>query len=252
MAFNKYESKKIIEIIKKTEGKNIELFYVPDILDLRISNFTTFESNGVLLLQLKAFTLSGWQGMIKNMFDYLVSLLTLILLSPFFLLIAILIRITSKGSIFYRQKRIGMDGRKFEIIKFRTMKQDAEKETGPVWATTKDPRVTPIGLILRRTSLDELPQLINVIKGDMSLVGPRPERPYFVEKFQVQIPKYAERHRVRSGITGWAQINGLRGQSPIEERTRYDVYYIENWSLWFDIKILILTFIAILKGKNAY
>jgi lipopolysaccharide/colanic/teichoic acid biosynthesis glycosyltransferase len=132
------------------------------------------------------------------------------------------------------------------------MVQNAEQSSGPIWAKKSDPRVTAIGKFLRRTSLDELPQIINVIKGDMSIVGPRPERPHFVNKFKSYIPKYSERHRVRSGITGWAQVNGLRGQSPIEERTRYDVYYIENWSLWFDIKILIMTFLAIVRGENAY
>jgi len=138
------------------------------------------------------------------------------------------------------------------MLKFRSMVVDAEKESGPVWAAANDPRTTMIGRFLRRTSLDELPQLINVIRGEMSLVGPRPERKVFVEQFRQLIPQYAERHRVRSGVTGWAQVNGLRGQSPIEDRTRYDVYYIENWSLWFDIKIILLTFLAIIRGENAY
>jgi lipopolysaccharide/colanic/teichoic acid biosynthesis glycosyltransferase len=145
-----------------------------------------------------------------------------------------------------------LDSKRFFIWKFRTMVKDAEQKTGPVWTRVGDSRVTPLGRFLRRISLDELPQLINVIRGDMSLVGPRPERPYFVQQFQHLVPKYSERHRVRSGLTGWAQVNGLRGQSPIEERTKYDIYYIENWSLWFDLKIIILTFIAILKGENAY
>ena len=133
-----------------------------------------------------------------------------------------------------------------------SMRVDAEKATGPVWAKANDPRVTRIGKFLRRSSLDELPQLINVLKGEMSLVGPRPERKVFVEQFRQAIPKYAERHRVRSGMTGWAQVNGLRGQSPIEQRTRFDVYYIESWSLWFDIKIILMTFMAIIRGENAY
>ncbi len=145
-----------------------------------------------------------------------------------------------------------MDGATFKIVKFRSMVSDAEVKTGPVWAKKNDSRITAIGGFLRRTSIDELPQLFNVIKGDMSLVGPRPERPQFVREFESFIPKYQERHRFRSGITGWAQVNGLRGQSSIEERTKYDVYYIENWSLGFDLKILILTIIAIFKGENAY
>ena len=152
----------------------------------------------------------------------------------------------------YLQDRIGLDGNEFKMIKFRSMVLEAEKETGPIWTKENDPRVTFIGKILRRTSLDEFPQLINVLKGDMSIVGPRPERKVFVDQFKQYIPKYTERHRVRSGLTGWAQVNGLRGQSPIEERTRYDVYYIENWSLWFDIKIILMTFITIARGDNAY
>jgi lipopolysaccharide/colanic/teichoic acid biosynthesis glycosyltransferase len=132
------------------------------------------------------------------------------------------------------------------------MRLDAESETGPVWATSDDSRTTFLGKILRRTSLDELPQLWNIIKGEMSIVGPRPERQHFIDQFKDEIPHYLERQRLRSGVTGWAQVNGLRGQSPISERTKYDLYYIENWSLWFDIKIIILTFIAIFKGENAY
>jgi exopolysaccharide biosynthesis polyprenyl glycosylphosphotransferase len=252
LAFDQYDYYKIGEIIKLTEGKNIELFYIPDILDLLTSNFNTLEVEGILLLQLKAFTLSGWQGFIKRIFDILISILGIIILVPFFLLIALFIKLTSRGPIFYLQERIGMDGNEFDIIKFRSMIINAEKETGPTWAKKDDTRVTLLGKFIRRTSLDELPQLINVVRGDMSLVGPRPERPHFVQEFRDNIPKYLERHRVRSGITGWAQVNGLRGQSPIEERTKYDIYYIENWSLWFDIKIIILTFIAIFKGENAY
>ena len=145
-----------------------------------------------------------------------------------------------------------MDGKTFDMLKFRSMVTDAEKNSGPVWASQDDPRVTVVGKFLRRTSLDELPQLINVIKGDMSLVGPRPERPHFVQEFKSVVPKYQERHRFRSGMTGWAQVNGLRGQSSIEDRTRYDIYYIENWSLMLDLKILILTIVAIFRGDNAY
>jgi len=252
LAFDQYEYHHIMNVIKLVEGKNIEIFFVPDILDLLTSNFNTIESEGLLLLQLKAVKLSGWQGFIKRIFDVTFSLSGLVLLSPFLILIGIMIKFTSKGFVFYKQERIGMNGKRFEIIKFRSMVTDAEVKSGPVWAKENDFRITPIGGFLRRASLDELPQLMNVIKGDMSLVGPRPERPQFVREFESFIPKYQERHRFRSGITGWAQINGLRGQSSIEERTKYDVFYIENWSLGFDLKILILTLIAILKGENAY
>jgi len=162
------------------------------------------------------------------------------------------VRVTSVGPVFYRQKRVGRDGRVFDMIKFRTMRQDAERLTGPVWARENDPRRTPIGAWLRRSSLDELPQLYNVVRGDMSLVGPRPERPVFVQEFRSAIPRYFERHKVRSGITGWAQVNGLRGDTPLEDRTRYDIFYVENWSLGFDLKILAMTLRSVLSRRNAY
>jgi len=164
----------------------------------------------------------------------------------------ILVKIDSRGPIFYLQERIGMDGEIFRVIKFRSMKTDAEKQSGPVWAKKDDPRTTRVGKFLRRFSLDELPQLFNVLKGDMSIVGPRPERPYFVEQFKKEIPKYLDRHRVKTGMTGWAQVNGLRGNAPIVQRTQYDLYYIENWSLAFDIKIILKTIYAVLFGKDAY
>ncbi len=252
LVFDAREHQQVLSILQATEGRNVELFYVPDVLDMMTSRPRTLEIGGLPLLQLKSEPFSGWQGFLKRSFDLLVSATALIVLAPLFLLIALIIKLTSPGPVFYRQQRVGLDGREFTMLKFRSMVVDAEKHTGPVWAQKNDPRVTPIGRFLRRTSLDELPQLINVLKGEMSLVGPRPERKVFVEQFQRHIPKYAERHRVRSGMTGWAQVNGLRGQSPIEERTRYDVYYIENWSLWFDIKIILLTFVAIVKGENAY
>jgi len=252
LSFNQGERRKILDVLKMTEGKNIDIFFIPDLVGLITSGFTTIEGEDFILLQLKSFSLSGWQGFLKRIFDIILSISGIILLSPLLILTALFIKLTSRGPVFYRQERIGMDGRIFRIIKFRSMVADAEVETGPVWAKKKDVRVTPVGALLRRTSIDELPQLFNVIRGDMSLVGPRPERPEFVKEFELFVPKYHERHRFRSGITGWAQVNGLRGQSSIEERTKYDVYYIENWSLFFDLKILILTIIAIFKGENAY
>jgi len=252
MMFDADSHSQILSVIREMEGKNVELFYIPDILDMITSHRGTFEIAGMPVLRLKAVDFSGWQGFLKRSFDLLVSLTGVIILSPLMLLLAVLIKMHSPGPIFYKQKRIGLDGKEFVMLKFRSMVVDAEKESGPVWAAEKDPRATAIGRFLRRTSLDELPQLINVISGEMSLVGPRPERKVFVEQFRQLIPQYAERHRVRSGVTGWAQVNGLRGQSPIEDRTRYDVYYIENWSLWFDVKIILLTFLAIIRGENAY
>ncbi len=252
LAFNQEERHTILDVLKKTEGKNIDIFFIPDLVGLITSGFNTIEGEDFILLHLKTFTLSGWQGFLKRVFDTALSIAGLILLFPILLAVSAIIKLTSQGPVFYKQERIGMDGRIFKIIKFRSMVSDAEVKTGPVWAEKDDPRVTKFGGFLRRTSIDELPQLFNVIKGDMSLVGPRPERPNFVREFESFIPKYQERHRFRSGITGWAQANGLRGQSSIEERTKYDVYYIENWSLGFDLKILILTMIAIFKGENAY
>ena len=168
-----------------------------------------------------------------------------------FLIIAALIRRTSPGPVFYTQERMGLDGKAFQVHKFRSMYQGAEDETGPIWARENDPRCTPIGRRLRRFDLDELPQFWNVLRGDMSIVGPRPERPYFVEQFKHRIPQYMLRHKVKAGITGWAQVNGWRGNTSLEKRIEYDLYYIENWSVGLDIKIMWLT---VLKGiqKHAY
>jgi len=252
LAFDHHSHSKILDIIKLTEGKNVELFYAPDFLDIVTSHFTVLEINGMPLLQFKSFTISGWQGLLKRTFDIMISVFSIIVLSPLFLVVALLIKINSKGPVFFKQNRVSLDGKEFSMFKFRSMKTNAESETGPVWAKENDPRTTSIGKFLRRSSLDKLPQLWNILFGDMSLVGPRPERLHFINQFKDDIPKYLERHRLRSGMTGWAQVNGLRGQSPIEQRTKFDLYYIENWSLWFDIKIIIMTFITIFKGKNAY
>jgi exopolysaccharide biosynthesis polyprenyl glycosylphosphotransferase len=252
LAFDSREHGKVLEVMRMTEGKNVELFYIPDLLDMMTSRTGSLEIGGMPAIRLKGVAFSGWQGFLKRTFDIIVSLISLILALPLLMLIAVLVRLSSPGSVLYRQKRVGLDGKEFTILKFRSMMMDAEKDTGPVWAKKGDPRVTGIGNFLRRTSLDELPQLFNVLVGDMSLVGPRPERKVFVDEFQLEIPKYAERHRVRSGMTGWAQVNGLRGQSPVDERTRFDVFYIENWSLLFAIKIILMTFMAIVRGENAY
>jgi exopolysaccharide biosynthesis polyprenyl glycosylphosphotransferase len=252
LSFEGTEHEKIINIIHLVEGKNIELFYIPDLLDLYMTSTPSIEIGGLPVLQLKSVAFSGWQGFLKRTFDLCFSILGLLFFSPAMVIFSVLIKVTSPGPVLHRQRRVGLDGKEFTMLKFRSMKLDAEKETGPVWTVKNDPRTTKIGRLLRRLSLDELPQLLNVLKGEMSIVGPRPERKIFVEQFKQQIPKYAERHRVRSGMTGWAQVNGLRGQSSITDRTRYDVYYIENWSLWFDLKVILLTFAAIIRGEHAY
>lgn len=193
--------------------------------------------------------MSGFGKFLKRFMDVLIAGITLIITSPIMLFTAILIKIDSRGPIFYVQERVGSDGSKFYIYKFRSMVDNAENGTGPKWATANDPRTTGIGRFLRRYNLDELPQFLNVLRGEMSLVGPRPERPYFVDQFKEQIPHYMRRHIVKTGITGWAQINGWRGDTSLTERIEHDIYYVENWSILFDLKILWKTLTSF---KNAY
>jgi exopolysaccharide biosynthesis polyprenyl glycosylphosphotransferase len=243
---------KIYSLMKQAEGINVEFMIAPDVLELISSRYNLKEIGGVPFIQIKGIPMTTWGKIVKRMFDIVFSSIVLILFSPVVLLISLLIKLSSKGSIFYTQDRVGLDGSSFNVYKFRTMKTDAEKHTGPVWASQDDPRVTKVGKFLRRTSLDEIPQFINVLRGDMSVVGPRPERPHFVNQFKDVVPKYLDRHLLKTGITGWAQVNGLRGQAPIEARTKYDIYYIENWSLVFDIKIIFKTIYSVMFGKDAY
>ncbi|MEX2117674.1 MAG: undecaprenyl-phosphate glucose phosphotransferase [Bacteroidota bacterium] len=242
----------LLELIRECEGLNTDMLMVPDLVDLMTSRVRVTELEGIPFLQVKEAALSTWNQIIKRGFDIATAIVVLLLASPLIILIAVLVKLTSPGPVFYLQERIGLDSKPFRVMKFRTMRTDAEKESGPVWARKDDPRTTPIGRMLRRFSLDELPQLINVLKSEMSIVGPRPERQFFVDRFKNQIPKYLDRHRVKTGMTGWAQVNGLRGNAPIEERTKYDVYYVENWSLAFDLKIISKTLRAVLFGKDAY
>jgi len=246
------EQEQLIALLRNTEGKNIEFMMVPDILELMTSRVRIQEIEGIPFIKLKDIPMTTWNRIIKRTFDIVFSLIIIILTLPLWLLIALLIKLTSPGPVLYVQERVGLDGKHFRLYKFRSMKVDAEKETGPKRSTPDDNRKTWIGKILRRTSLDELPQFWNVLRGDMSVVGPRPERPFFVEQFQEKIPRYLERHRVKTGMTGWAQVNGLRGDAPIEERTKYDIYYVENWSLVFDLKIISKTLYAVIFGKDAY
>ena len=181
-----------------------------------------------------------------------IAMAGLIVLSPLFLVFSILIKLSSPGPVFYRQQRMSLDGGVFTMLKFRTMREDAEAKTGPVWASRDDPRRTRVGALLRRTSLDELPQLINILRGEMSFVGPRPERPVFVDQFRDKVPRYMLRHKVKCGLTGSAQVNGWRGNTSIEKRIEYDIFYIENWSLAFDLKIIWRTIWAGLLNKHAY
>ena len=239
-------------IIRDCEGLNVEFMMVPDLLEMMTSRVRLKEIEGIPFLRIKEIPMTTWNRITKRTFDIVTSLLVFLVTSPIILLSGLLIKLTSKGPVFHKQDRVSLDGQTFQVIKFRTMRVDAESETGPVWARKNDPRVTGIGTLLRRFSIDELPQLINVLKGEMSIVGPRPERPLFVEQFKEQIPKYLDRHRVKTGITGWAQVNGLRGNTSIDERTKYDVYYVENWSLVFDVKIILKTIKEVMLSRDAY
>jgi exopolysaccharide biosynthesis polyprenyl glycosylphosphotransferase len=224
---------------------------VPDLAGILTTRLYHFELEGLPFMTLRHVPLAGLGRVLKRGFDMAVSGLGLLVLAPLLGLLALLIIAADGRPAFYTQVRLGRDGRRFQIRKLRTMRRGAEGG-GAGWTTAADPRRTRLGGLLRAWSLDELPQLWNVLKGEMSLVGPRPERPEHVEAFRREVPRYFERHRVRSGLTGWAQVNGLRGDTPIAERTRYDLFYIENWSFALDLKILWLTLRAVLTRRNAY
>lgn len=241
-----------VAIVTECRGLPVDIELVPDVLQLLTRRSRVRELDGLPVLSLREFPLTGWNAVRKRAFDLVVSSAALLLLSPVFLVLALLVRVTSPGPVFYGQERLGRDGRRFRILKFRSMRVDAESVTGPVWASKEDARRTPLGRFLREWSLDELPQLVNVVRGEMSLVGPRPERPHFVSRFSLAMPDYLDRHRVKSGITGWAQVNGLRGDTSVEDRTRFDLFYVENWSLLFDLKILAMTVAEVLRRRDAY
>jgi len=251
--------KKVMFLIQACSDNNITFKYVPDVFSIMTLNFTQSFIGPLPVLELQSIPLEGWGRIIKRALDVIFSTVLLIVLSPVLILIALLIKITSKGPIIYANKRVGRDEKPFNFYKFRSMHYDSCDYTdGTKWTTLEDEktRITPVGLILRKTNLDELPQLWNILIGDMSFVGPRPEFPKIVEKFEREIPDYFRRHRVKAGLTGWAQVNGLKGDTSIKDRVRFDVYYIENWSLWLDIKIVIRTFWLVLyetfAGKYEY
>jgi len=219
----------------------VTIHLVPDVYGLASLRGGIEEFEAIPFIHLRETPLYGWNRVIKRVFDLVVGGACLLVAAPPMLAIAAAIRFTSPGPALLRQERMGLDGRRFGLLKFRTMRVDAEDATGPVWARPDDDRRTPIGGTLRRFNLDELPQLLNVLRGEMSLVGPRPERPVFVDDFRRRIPGYMLRHKVKAGMTGWAQINGWRGDTSLEKRIEYDLYYIERWSLLFDVKILVQT-----------
>jgi Undecaprenyl-phosphate glucose phosphotransferase len=230
----------------------VTIHVVPDLLRFASLRGGVEQFEGMPFIHLRESPLYGWSSLGKRVFDFAFSLTVLATLWPLLLALAAAVRWTSPGPVFYRQERMGLDGRSFQMLKFRTMRADAEKQTGPVWAGPEDRRRTGLGALLRRFSLDELPQFINVIRGEMSVVGPRPERPVFVERFRRTVPGYMLRHKVKSGITGWAQVHGLRGNTSLEKRIQYDIEYIERWSLWLDLKIIVMTVARILVDRNAY
>ncbi len=245
------EQPQLREIMEVLALRTVDVKVVPDLFNYVTLRGGLEEFGGLPIISLQGAPLEGWNRIAKRTFDVLVSAVALLVLSPLLLALAALVKLTSRGPVFYAQERMGIDGRLFTMHKFRTMKVDAEV-SGARMATADDPRRTSIGTFLRRSSLDELPQFWNVLVGDMSLVGPRPERPVFIEEFKKQIPRYHLRHMVKSGITGWAQINGLRGNTSIKDRIDYDLYYIENWSLLFDVKILLRTALGGFLSRNAY
>lgn len=208
---------------------------------------------GLPVINIRYVPLSNtFNALIKRVFDIVFSGIGIVVLSPLLLIIACAVKFTSKGPLIFKQERVGLRNEPFMMYKFRSMRVQDEKEEKKAWTVKDDPRVTKVGKFLRKTSLDELPQLFNIFKGEMSIVGPRPERPYFVEKFKEEIPRYMVKHQVRPGLTGWAQVNGYRGDTSIKKRIEYDLYYIENWTFGFDIKIMFMTIFKGFVNKNAY
>jgi len=243
----------ILYLMDSCQGSRTEFRIVPSMLEIMTTSVTGDQLDGIPLLQLRhGLDIDGPQRVAKRVFDVVVAGLGMVAVLPLLALVALLVRASSRGPVFLFQERVGMGECLFRMVKFRTMREDAEVASGPVWAGSEDPRRTPIGKFLRRFSIDELPQLWNIVRGDMSLVGPRAERPMFVKEFEARLPHYSDRHRVRPGLTGWAQANDLRGQTPVEERLIYDLYYIENWSLAYDLKIILITLFRVFTHKNAY
>lgn len=226
--------------------------FIPDLFGFKLINLGVSSVAGLPIVEISASPMHGVNRVVKSIEDRLLASLILLLVSPLMLLLAVGVKLSSPGPVFYRQERVSWNGKRFQMLKFRSMPVGVEQATGAVWAAPNEKRATRFGAFLRKTSLDELPQFWNVIRGDMSIVGPRPERPVFVHKFKDEIPGYMQKHMVKAGITGWAQVCGWRGQTDLNKRIECDLYYIEHWSLWFDLKIIFLTLFRGFVHKNAY
>ncbi|MBN1464736.1 undecaprenyl-phosphate glucose phosphotransferase [candidate division KSB1 bacterium] len=253
VALGMRESKDIQMVVKECEYAGVEANIIPDLFQFIHPKAKVLNLNGIPLIGIRQNPVDTWQYVyLKRLFDILFSLVILLIISPLFLLIMATIKLTSKGPIFFVQARLGTHARPFRFYKFRTMRISDDGESDTRWTVKDDKRVTWIGALLRSTSLDELPQFWNVLKGDMSVVGPRPERPHFAKMFREDIPAYMIRHQVKTGLTGWAQVNGLRGDTSIQKRLEYDLYYIENWSFSLDLRIILMTIIKGFVNQNAY
>lgn len=243
------EARRVFDVLSQTL---VDVRLVADVPALAGVTFTTTHFDGMPMIGLRESPHYGLNIVVKRVMDIALALIALLILTPVMTLIAILIKLTSPGPVFYSQERCGLNGQSFKMLKFRSMRADAEQKSGAVWAIKDDPRKTKLGDFLRKTSLDELPQFINVLLGDMSIVGPRPERPVFISKFTKTIPNYHARHAVKAGITGWAQVNGWRGNTSLRKRIQFDLYYITHWTPWLDIRILWLTIWHGFVNRNAY
>lgn len=256
MAETKLPRKTISDIIQYCANANLSFKFIPDVLAFMSLNTRSETIGSMPVLELQTIALDGWGRIIKRFFDFIFALVILAILLPLIIAIAIIQKLTTPGSVFYGHNRVGKDGKLFKLYKFRSMYDKAEERDKRYWTQKDDSRITLFGKFLRKTNIDELPQFWNILVGNMSVVGPRPEQPKFVEKFNKEIPGYFKRHRIKSGLTGWAQVNGLKGDTSIAERVRYDTFYVENWSLWFDCKIIIKTIGLVLHeifiGKYEY
>jgi exopolysaccharide biosynthesis polyprenyl glycosylphosphotransferase len=252
LALNRSEFEAELDALERLNDSTAAVRLVPDLARTFTLNASVEDFDGTPVILVTESPGQGWNAVLKRAFDFTLASIGFVVLSPVLLLLAILVKLDSPGPPLYAQERVGLNGRRFQMLKFRTMRVDAESAGKAEWSRPGDPRRTRLGSVLRRLSLDELPQLWNVLLGHMSLVGPRPERPVFVKQFRASIPHYMLRHHVKAGITGWAQVNGLRGDTPLDLRIEYDLYYIKNWSMVFDMKILLLTVLRVFRDQSAH